>query len=48
MSRSVGVDDDDDDDAIYNVATYSDAELLDFLDVNAHASDRELEAKGGD
>lgn len=35
----------DDDDAIYNVATYSDAELLDFLDVNAHASDRELEAK---
>ena len=38
-------DDDDDDDAIYNVATYSDAELLDFLDVNAHASDRELEAK---
>lgn len=33
------------DDEIYNVKSYSDSELLEFLDVHGGATDRELEAK---
>jgi hypothetical protein len=35
---------DHDDETLYNVASYSDKELLEILDVTPHASDRELEA----
>lgn len=33
------------DDEVFNVNNYSDSELLEFLDLNARATDRELEAK---
>lgn len=35
----------EDDDDIYNVDLYTDAELMEFLDMTPHSTDRELEAK---
>lgn len=37
--------DDDDEDRVYNADTYTEGELLEFLDLSPSATDRELEAK---